>query len=114
MHTPNHIPRSERIINVLYASVIIGLGAVGLTTGSLLLPGKRTSTANGVALQGLSAWIMYAAMLCAAAVLLSVVVDHYDRRNNEVNYRRFAQIGKVLGWFLCFLSLAVYAFGPRA
>jgi hypothetical protein len=114
MHSPNHIPLIERIINVFYASVIIGLGAIGLSTGSLLIPGKRTSAANGVALQGLPAWIMYAAMLCACAVLLSVVLDHYDRRNNEVNYRRFAQVGKVLGWFLCFLSLALYAFGPRA
>jgi hypothetical protein len=57
---------------------------------------------------------MYAAMLCACAVLLSVVVDHYDRSNNETNYRRFAQIGKVLGWYLCFLPLGLHAFGPGA
>ena len=113
-YTPNHIPRSERFLNVLYAVVIIAFGVIGLTTGDLLLPGKRTSGPNGVALQGLPAWLMYAAMICACVVLLSVVVDHYDRRNNEINYRRFAQIGKVLGWSLCFLSLALYAFGVGA
>jgi hypothetical protein len=54
---------------------------------------------------------MYAAMVCACAVLLSVVADHYDRRNNEINYRRFARIGKISGWLLFFLSLALYALG---
>lgn len=110
-YTPNHIPRSERFLNVLYALVIIAFGVLGLTTGDLLLPGKRTGGPNGVALQGLSAWVMYAAMICACAVLISVLVDHYDQRNNEINYRRFAQTGKFLGWFLFFLSLALYAFG---
>lgn len=110
-YTPNHIPRSERFLNVLYALVIIAFGVLGLTTGDLLLPGKRTGSPNGVALQGLSAWVMYAAMICACAVLISVLVDHYDQRNNEINYRRFAQTGKFLGWFLFFLSLALYAFG---
>lgn len=110
-YTPNHIPRSERFLNVLYAVVIIALGVIGLTTGELLLPGKRTSGPNGVALQGMTAWLMYAAMFCACAVLLSVVVDHYDRRNNEINYRRFAQVGKIVGWVLFILAMALHAFG---
>lgn len=108
LYTPNQIPRAERLLNILYAVVIIAFGAIGLTTGELLLPGKRTSSPNGLALHGLPALAMYAAMICACAVLLSVVVDHYDRRNNEINYRRFAQIGKILGWSFFFLSLVLY------
>ncbi len=38
---------------------------------------------------------MYAAMICACVVLLSVVADHYDRRDNVISYRRFGQIGKL-------------------
>ena len=110
-YTPNQIPTAERFLNVVYAVVIIALGAIGLFTGELLLPGKRTSDPNGVGLQGLLAWTMYAAMICACVVLLSVVADHYDRRDNEMSYRRLAQIGKILGWSLFFLSLAFYAFG---
>jgi TRAP-type C4-dicarboxylate transport system permease small subunit len=110
-YTPNHIPRTERFLNVLYALAIIIFGAIGLTTGELLIPGKRTSGPNGIALQGFSAWAMYAAMICACVVLLSVVADHYDRRNNEFSYRRFARIGKILGWSFFILSLALYAFG---
>ena len=110
-HTPNQIPIAERFLNVVYAVVIIALGAICLFTGELLLPGKRTSGPNGVGLQGFPAWTMYAAMICACVVLLSVVADHYDRRDNEMSYRRLAQIGKILGWSLFFLSLAFYAFG---
>src|SRR5688572_20792600 len=110
-HTPNHIPKSERVLNSVYAVVIIVLGTIGLTTGELLIPGKRSSGPNGIVLQGPSAWVMYAAMVCACAVLLSVLADHYDRRNNETGYRRFARIGKILGWSLFFLSLALYGFG---
>ena len=113
-HTPNHIPKSERWLNAVYAIAIIALGTIGLITGELLLPGRRSSGPTGVALQGPAAWVMYAAMVCACVVLLSVFADHYDRRNNEISYRRFAQVGKILGWSFFFLSLALYALGYGA
>jgi len=37
--------------------------------------------------------------------MLSVVVDHYDKRNNETNYKRFADAFRVLGW--CFFALSL-------
>jgi hypothetical protein len=107
-HKPNRIPRSERAINVLYALVILGLGALGMFKGELLLPGKRTAGPAGVAMQGLAAWLMYAAMACAVCVLLSTVLDHYDRRDNEAVYRQVARVGKVIGWVLFALALALY------
>ncbi len=109
-HVPNRIPKSERVLNVLYASVILAFGALGMFKGELLLPGKRTSGPTGTALQGFTAWVMYAAMWCAICVLLSTVVDHYDRRNNEISYRRFAQIGKVCGWALFAVAIVLHAF----
>jgi hypothetical protein len=44
-------------------------------------------------------------MICACLVMLSVVVDHYDERNNETNYKLFADIFKYLGWAFFILSL---------
>ena len=110
-HVPNRIPASQRFLDILYALVIMGFGALGLFNGELLLPGKRTSGPNGMVLQGVSARAMYGAMLCAIGVLLSSVVDHYDRRNNEARYRQFVQIGKISGWSLFVLALVLYAFG---
>jgi hypothetical protein len=48
---------------------------------------------------------MYGAMLCACVVLLSVVADHYDRRDNEQHYRTLADVGKCIGWGLFGLSI---------
>jgi len=39
-HAPNHIPKAERILNAVYAAVIIVLGAIGLTTEGTP-PGRR-------------------------------------------------------------------------
>jgi hypothetical protein len=43
----------------------------------------------------------------ACLVMLSVVVDHYDKRNNETNYKLFADIFRVLGWGFFVLSLVM-------
>jgi hypothetical protein len=48
---------------------------------------------------------MAAAMLCGAIVLLSVVVDHYDRRDNEAAYRLFKWLAVRIGWSLLAASL---------
>lgn len=66
---------------------------------------------------GIPCWIMYFALLAAALNLLSVVVDHYDKRNNETNYKRFAIWTRKIGWGLFILAFAadlfVYHQGTR-
>ncbi len=110
-HVPNRIPAAQRFLDILYALVIIAFGALSLFKGDLLLPGKRTSGSNGMVLHGVSAWVMYGAMLCAICVLLSSVVDHYDRRNNEGSYRRFVRAGKICGWSLFVSALVLHVLG---
>ena len=48
---------------------------------------------------------MFGAMVCACLIMLSVIVDHYDKRNNERNYRTFAEIFKIMGWGFIVASL---------
>jgi hypothetical protein len=50
---------------------------------------------------------MYGAIICACLVMLSVVVDHYDKRNNERSYTFFADLFTYLGWGFFILSLAM-------
>ena len=108
---PVGLSGAERFVNMLFALVIIGIGAIGLFTGDLLLPGKRTSGPNGVALNGPSAWPMYGAMLCAVYVLLAPVLGHYAAKSADAGYLRFTKVAKVSGWSLFVLALAIYAFG---
>lgn len=98
-------------LNVLFALVIIAFGAIGLYTGDLLVPGKRTSGPNGVALNGPSAWLMYGGMVCALYVLLAPVVGHYAAWSADVLYLRITKVAKVCGWSLFALALVIYAFG---
>lgn len=84
---PNSFNLGERVMNTLLALALLAYGAYGLFVDDLYLPGRRSR--SGVHLHGTPAWIMYGAFICAAAVLLALVIDHYDRRNNEHHYETF-------------------------
>lgn len=102
LHIPNHIPASERITNTIFSILLFAYGTYGVLVNDLYIPGRRS---KGVHLHDVPAWIMYGAIICACLVMLSVVVDHYDKRNNERNYRLVANIFKYLGWGFFILSL---------
>lgn len=96
-YRPNQIPRDERLRNIVFALALFGYAALGVRNDDLLLPlGRRTS----IHLHGPSTWVMLAAAVCAVAVLLAVVVDHYDRRDNERHYQAFGKYFRQAGWGL--------------
>lgn len=110
-HVPNHIPRSERIANVLFSVPLLAYSAYGFVRDDLYIPGKR---GPGVHLHGAPMWMMCAAMLCVGASLLSVVIDHYDTRANEGRYGKFAAVTQLLGWALFFgaFALDIWVYRP--
>jgi hypothetical protein len=102
LYKPNHIPADERLKNSVFSILLFSYGTYGVWVNDLYIPGKRS---KGIHLHDVPAWIMYGAIICACMVMLSVVVDHYDRRNNEANYKWFADVFKFLGWAFFVLSL---------
>lgn len=96
-YEPNHIPVKERLSNFLFAFALLGYGGLGLKIDDLYIPGKRSS---GIHLHGGPAWVMFAAICCAAIVLLATIVDHYDRRDNERHYQATAAWFRNAGWGL--------------
>lgn len=103
-YTPNHIPAGERTQNIVFSILLFAYGTYGVWVNDLYIPGKRT---RGIHLHDVPAWIMYGAIICACLVMLSVVVDHYDKRNNETNYKFFADFFRFLGWVFFVLSLVM-------
>ncbi|AMM51426.1 hypothetical protein TH61_09905 [Rufibacter sp. DG15C] len=101
-YSPNQIPPEERGINIVLSLALLIYGTYGIVNNDFYIPARFT---KGMSLTGVSAWIMYAAFLCAVLNLLSVVVDHYDERNNEFSYKRFARFTQVSGWALFFLAI---------
>jgi len=103
-YTPNHIPAEERTKNILSSITLFLYGSYGVYVNDLYIPGKRS---KGIHLHDVPCWIMFGAIICACLVMLSVVVDHYDQRNNETNYRLFANIFRGLGWGFFIASLVI-------
>jgi hypothetical protein len=101
---PNQISLWSRVTGVLFALGLLTYATYGLQVDDIYLPAKR---GDGVHFSGLSAWIMYGAVLCAAANLLTIVIDHYDKRNNERRYVDIAAITEWIGWMLFAASLIV-------
>lgn len=101
-YVPNKIPLKERLLNKLFSIILIVYGGYGIYINDLYLPGKRS---NGIHLHDEPALIMYAAFICGCLVMLSVVVDHYDERDNEHKYQAFAKIFTLLGWGLFAVSV---------
>jgi hypothetical protein len=101
-YLPNHIPSEERIVHSIGSLLLLAYGSYGVWVNDLYIPGRRS---RGIHLHDAPAWIMFGAIICACLVMLSVIVDHYDRRNNETNYRLFARAFTGVGWILFALSL---------
>lgn len=101
-YVPNQVPRGVRTANVLLSVGLLAYGGLGLWLDDIYLPGKRS---GGVHLHGEPAWMVFAAMLSGAANLLTAVIDHYDRRDNEDTYRMVARITQVMGWSLLVLAI---------
>lgn len=106
-YNPNHIPAVERIINVILSVILFTYGTIGVVEDDIYMPGKRNP---GTHFHGVPALILYGAFLFAVANLMAVVVDHYDRRNNEKNYKLLARITQIAGWTLFALALLLDVF----
>ena len=104
VYIPNSIPAATRWGNTAAALFLLAYGSYGVWVNDLYLPGKR---GPGVHLHDESALLVFAAMLCGCAVLLAVVIDHYDERDNEHRYRQFGKIIGTLGWAL-FIGALIY------
>ena len=104
---PNHIPSGERAFYIILSSILLIYGTIGIIIDDLYLPGKRR---GGIHFHGEPAWIMVGAFFFAVLNMMSVVVDHYDKRNNEINYKRFARVTQIFGWVLFALALILDLF----
>ena len=105
--TPNHISYNERLKCILFAAALLTYGSVGWYLDDIYVPGKR---GRGIHFHGTACTIVYGAFIFGAVNFISVVVDHYDKRNNETNYQKFAKITRICGIALLFLGILVNIF----
>jgi hypothetical protein len=92
-YTPNHISLDTRAAYLVASSLIIAYAVASLVRDDfyIWLPTRRGSNLSEH-LHGTAAWFAALAAFAAASNLLAVVIDHYDKRNNETNYRLYAKV----------------------
>ena len=105
-YTPNFIPAEVRNFNLIASLSLFAYGTYGICINDLYIKAKRS---KGIHLHNEPALIMYAAFICACIVMVSVIIDHYDQRDNEHKYQLVGRIFKISGWTL-FLIALFYSF----
>jgi hypothetical protein len=103
-YNPNHIPPEDRLFNFIAASSLLIYGTYGLWIDDLYIPGKRS---RGIHLHNVPAWVMYGAIVCACIVMIIVIFDHYDKRDNEYQYKQLSEAFRFFGWGFFGLSLVI-------
>ncbi len=105
VYVPNEVPIWEQLKNILLSIGVILFGGIGVFENDLAVKiCRRCETVYH--LKDEAAWVMYASMLIMAVGLVSEVVDHYDKRNNEHVYHRISNLTMLPG--LVLFGLAMY------
>lgn len=108
-YTPNEIPLHKRMLRAGGAIFLLAYGIFSLRMDDFIIPGKR----GAIHLHGLPGWVLFAALIVAAAAMASAIIDHYDRRNNESLYRSIEEWGTKAGSALFALAVGLNIAGVR-
>ena len=100
-------PLGALLMRAAGAVVLVAYGVIGVVQDDVVIPTKRGT----FHLHGLSGWTMAGAMFCAALALFAVVIDHYDRRDDDLAYKRFGKWTARLGWVLTGLAIGLNTAG---
>lgn len=105
--SPNEIPKFERNVNIILSILLLLYGIIGLLVDDIYIPGKHT---RGFHFHGPPATIAFAGFICFVLYLLTIVADHYDRRNNERRYVQFRKFMRFMGYTLLLVAVLVDCF----
>lgn len=102
-YKPNAYTKWDLYFSAATVLVLVAWGGWGLWVDDLAVPTRRGT----LHLHGSSAWLMYAAWLFAASSFVAIIVDHFDKRDNEKRYKRIGHFAVFGAWLLFFGSLSV-------
>jgi hypothetical protein len=106
LHSGKHISTVERLAYLILASFLLVYGTISLINDGLYIPGKF----GGAVFHGIPLIILYSSMLCFATYCVLKIVRHYDKKENEMDYGRFAKLASFLGFGLFIAALLLETF----
>ena len=99
---PNSYSKSKRILNLLLAIFLLSYGGYGIHSGELYIPIPR---GNDVTLLGDLIYMAFASFILGVIYLLTEIVDHYDKRDNENIYLRIKAGCQVFGLLIFIFAI---------
>lgn len=110
-YRPNGYSLRQRVTGGVLALCIVAYCGWSLWTGRMYLwaYSRNTHRAFSGELQGVEVWLMSGALLAGASLCLLLIADHYDRRRNELGYRKAGQVAYLLMMVLLGLALTLQA-----
>ncbi len=102
--TPTNFSKAHRIFNIVLSCFVMAYGILGLCYDDVYIPGRRTP---GFHFHGPLIYMAFSAYVCFDVYLMVVVVDHYDKRNNERKYTTGRKIVRLLGIFLIVFAVII-------
>ena len=101
-YRPGFVSLGTRLLNTTLALALLVYGFYGTWNDGLFLPGRY---GPGATFHGISMWMLLGAFVSAAMNLLSVVVCHFDQRNDGRSYHDFAHVAGIVGVTLFFAGI---------
>lgn len=92
-YLPNRLSILERLAYCVLALTLFAHATLGVYIDDLIIPGRRGN--DNSHFHGWQAWLIACAIYLVVLSLISRIIDHYDKRNNEQRYRQFEQ----LAWY---------------
>ncbi len=93
-YIPNIVPLKDRIQHLIIALIFIVIGIYGMFNNGLNISGMQV---EGMQFEGDTKWIVYVSLITGCLSSLSIVIDHYDKRDNEMKYYAFNKSINYLG-----------------
>jgi hypothetical protein len=102
-YVPNRVALLHRLMLTVVALAWLAWIAIGVGLGHMVVAlGGRRGRGTVLDFDGWSSLVACGAVVCLVLICVSVIVDHYDQRDNEQYYRRWR---KRLGWTAAALLL---------
>ena len=104
-YRPNYVDLDTRAVCLSVSTVLIfyALWSIQNDDFFIWLPGRKN--VGYIHLHGVPVWLACTSIFLACLSMISIVVDHHDKRDNEEKYRKFAKVA--LKTAIGFLAIAV-------
>lgn len=104
-HYPNAYPRALRKDYLFRSIGLMCYGCIGIYVGEIYIPLKR---GDGIHLIGTPMLLIFISILFSTAYMISVIFDHYDKRDNEKLYKQFFFVSRAFAWLFLILGVIKY------